>query len=319
MFDFIKLHTKIDNWDIWRDKTPHLQLNQSIDIDTGEVIRGCYSDFKREQFTTEYFGKLNNYKFTIKESEKKWIGTNAQTKEYFLTIQGSVHKNYDNGSNYSMFGWTALQFELNNIVSTFCISAVESKITRIEVGVNIELPFSPYLFLRESLLSYKGGEFSRYKPDRKGVVIGYEYGLTEYTVKAYDKGLQYKLPNNLFRFELSYKKMTPLKKTGVKTIADLQNKDLVSSLSNLLLTSWDNIMLCDLHLDLNELNLSVKDSHLLKDGCNPKYWENLKLTNKAKFNYLRRKYKRLISIYGDNRHTMIKELISRKWQELLVD
>jgi hypothetical protein len=230
---------------------------------------------------------------------------------------GSLHKSHFKNENHSSFGWSALQSEISHLCSVYSIDEESTYITNIEFGLNVELPFPVYDFLRESLIGYKGEPFSRYKPDRRGVSLGYECGMQHYIVKAYDKGLQYGLTKNLLRFELSYKNMVLLRKDGVNTLSDLRDPEKVLGLSRRLLKAWDDVMLCEIKTDVKVAGISERDSKLLYDGSNPKYWEILKEDNKSSYNYRRRKYKKLIVKYGQGKQELVRKLLAEEWDRLM--
>lgn len=72
-----------------------------------------------------------------------------------------------------------------------------------------------------------------------------------FSIKAYDKSLQFDLPYELFRFEIHFNKMRDLKQYRIIYLSDLKDKSKLESLKNELLTKWDEVLLYDWTIDLN--------------------------------------------------------------------
>ncbi|OJW81838.1 MAG: hypothetical protein BGO69_15175 [Bacteroidetes bacterium 46-16] len=305
MIDGIKLNTTIDNLDKWKLVT-EIPLHIVINLETGEAQKFVIHN----STTYQYHGKVETYKLLIKEVERSYL-LGDKKSHYFINVNGSLHKNHFEIENYSPFTWSKLQSEISNLTNKIQID-LDSKITRMEIGINIKTNFPLFEFLKSNLISYKGKQFNAYAP-KAGKSIGFSCPLEQYTMKIYDKAAQYHLCQPLTRFELSFKKMQPLNKYNIHTLSDLTNKTQVFALVSLLLRAWDNVMLYDNSIQLNHPNMKEKDKNLLINGRNLKYWDELKQFDRNNYNNAKRRFKTLVSKYGSDMHFTIRELIKTEW------
>src|SRR5690606_10731654 len=132
-------------------------------------------------------GNFETFYLIVKEVINE--GTGKQS--FYLTIKGSLHKNFYNGSNYLPFRCQDLQEQINHLCKNLCINPKEAKIFTLEVGLNISTPFKVTPFIRRNIISYKGNPFNRYTADRQGKCLGVVCQLSQYALKIYDKGLQF--------------------------------------------------------------------------------------------------------------------------------
>jgi hypothetical protein len=127
-------------------------------------------------------------------------------------------------------------------------------------------------------------------------------------IKAYDKtkhmsnrGID--LPNEVFRFELKYSKMTELKDLGVRTLEDLVSSGL--STHKPLHEVWSECLFIDPCLD-NHKNF---DKYF-----NRSFWEEL---SKSKSKYHVREVNNVIKESEGTLKAEVSDLIRSKWNELL--
>ena len=310
MIDGIKIFYLISNFQAWKEAV-NLEFGRTV-LDGGNLKEKVRTGNGITQKVITHRGNFETYLLTVKEICK--TGNSKTSIEFNLTIDGSLHKNEQGGTNYLPFTFEALQNQINHIENSLQLTPEFAKITNLEFGVNIPLPFPVFPFLKRNLISYKGQSFNRYNPDRNGVCLGYVCLLSHYSVKIYDKGKQNNLPGNMMRFELRFLKMQKLK--GVKTLADLKSRDKVNTFLPLLLEAWENVLLNDSTINTNLPELKPEQREALKNGTNPKYWERLKETNVRRYNYERDRFKKLVATHGKNEHGNILELIKKEWQNL---
>ncbi len=313
MLDGVKIYYHINDFEAWR-KAVNIELFTPTDLETGATKGKTRTINGGVQQTITHRGKFETYQLTLKETIKTQV-SGERSVSYFLVIDGSLHKNFFNGANYLPFTWDDLQTEIIKLETGLQLSG-NIDLANLEIGVNIKLPFPVFSFLKQNLIAYKGNPFNRYNPDKNGLCLGYVCPLSQYAVKIYDKGKQFNLPDNVLRFELRYLKMQPLKERGIKHLADLKGFEIVNGLLSLLLSAWDKTVLFDSSIDLNSPALKDKDRQLLKEGRRPGYWEQLKETNKRRFEYHRQKYRELVTKYGSGWHDKIRELIKKEWENL---
>jgi hypothetical protein len=316
VIDGIKLSSEIDDLKAWKEATG-ISLYSSTDRDTGEIKSKHFDTSHSSSNTINYRGKFETYELIVKEVQRYNRLTGKASTNCYLTIEGSLHKNHYGGKNYLPFPWQLMQSQINHLCTSLRLNPKLVNIRNIEIGVNIQTLFKPFNFLQSNLINYKGEQFSKYKPDRNGISIGYVCDEpAQYSVNIYDKGLQNNLSQNLLRFELRIVKMQKLKSFNIRTLADLTDFNKVIGLIDLLLTGWKNILLHDCNIDIENLPINNTEKELLKDGYNPKFWHDLKTNGEEQFKYKRRLYRSLIACYGEGGHAEINRLIGKAWKEL---
>jgi hypothetical protein len=309
MADGITIKSEIEKFEEWR-RSLNLKLDASVDtFDTGEIRTK-----KRNDTTiTTHRGKWETFDLIIKEV----LNTTTGKRLFYLTIKGSLHKNFYGGSNYLPFNWQQLQEQINHLCNALSINPSQAQISSLEIGVNIRTPFEVTPFLMGNIISYKGNSFNRYKKDAAGFCLGIVCNLSQYAVKIYDKGLQNKLPYNLMRFELRYLKMQALNNRGIKYLSDLQNFKKVYSLHTMLLNAWNDVLIFDVLQPVKKLPIKQRGIDLLIEGQNPKFWERLKETKtRDRFKYLRNRFKMLVAKYGNKWQSLVHGLLLNEWQTL---
>lgn len=314
MFDGLKIFYSLSDFEAWK-RAVNIELFTPTDIDTGATKGKIRTVNGGQHQTITHRGNFENYLVTIKETTHTQV-SGKRSVSYFLIVDGSLHKNHFNGKNYLPFTWDKVLTEIDNLETGLQLTGQFAEIVNLEIGVNIKLPVGVFSFLKKNLIAFKGHLFNRYNPDKNKMCLGYVCPLTQYSVKLYDKGKQFNLPDNLLRFELRYLKMQTLKKRGIKQLTDLTDIQKVNGLLSLLLAAWDNILLFDSSINLKNKVLKQSELNLLRDGSNPKYWEALKEKNSRQFNYQRDKFKELIKKYGTGWHEKIRELIKTEWETL---
>lgn len=224
-------------------------------------------------------------------------------------VQGSLHKYWNDGfHNHNSFTFENLQSVLKDLVARFNINLAECVLQNIEAGVNITLPIPVKTVLNNLLFhkcekfkdaSIKGGNFK-------------EAEHSQYYLKIYDKGLQYKIPENLMRFELKFSKMKKVNEVGVMTLLDLQNKAIFKPLEGLLLDGWEKVTLFDGTLKTDQLS-SYQRKVKVHQWRNADYWLSLKKNQRCRE---LKTYLQLVRDHSDNMQEMIKGQIADKWRYL---
>ena len=224
-------------------------------------------------------------------------------------VQGSLHKYWNDGfHNHNSFTFENLQFVLKDLAAKFNINLSNCVFQNIEIGVNITLPF-PVNTVLDNLLFHKCEKFK--DVSIKGANFK-EAEHSQYYVKIYDKGLQYKIPENLMRFELKFSKMKKVNKVGVMTLQDLQNKANFKPLDGLLLDGWDKLKLFDGTLKTDQLSTYQRQVKV-HQWRNADYWQNLKKNQRCRE---LKTYLQIVRDHSDNTQEMIKGQIAHKWRYL---
>lgn len=272
-----------------------------------------------------------------KTGETNLIKTTAKVQGLIFTfwpdgrieLNGSLHKYFNQGlHNHNDFGLKELIITLNILEYTFGINPMKTFLNGLEIGVNIELPYSPGILLK-SLILHNGKPFTDQQNKTKHFR---ECSHFQYYIKIYDKGKQYQLDRYILRIEVKYIKMETLNKQGIKTLSDLTKPSNFEFLGRLLLQTFDKILIGNLQADTSKLN--PRDKLIFANGHNPAYWEQLipKSENHKQGNAdpeYKRQYKRyekklkrfkeLLTITGaDQQKKEIRELIVQKINQLSV-
>jgi hypothetical protein len=266
--------------------------------------------------------KSNNYyikKVATLENFKIELITNTINNRSKLNLKGSIHKYWNNGTNYNDFDLHSLKKALFDLFNKLDIDIQETRIHSIEFGVNINIPYSCYKFLN-SIVSYKGKPPLNFDYRNKGQLIKFE--LEHYIIKIYNKGLQYYkngvLPtndDNLLRFEIHVDRMQYLTNKGIdiSNVSDLFDISILRPLGTLLNNVFIDIVCYDTDIDLK--SYKPKDKEFILNCKNPKYWSEIKNRKKPKeLIRTKNKFKELIH---SNTQTDISKIIQNKWEYLI--
>lgn len=275
---------------LWQ-RNPALNFGISVSESTGELLTQ-----KRE-------ANVNGLRFIISSTD--WGGLSC-------SLAGSLHK-YKNAdsTNYNDFIFSDLSDTLDSLSQKYDIDIEHSPLHGIEIGVNIELDYSPEIVFKKAVC-HKGTPFesinAQYK--RLGVVCTH----TDYTIKLYDKGYQCKIDNKyILRYEVKLLRQRILHPYGINTLADLKKPEKVAPLIHLLRKSLQEIVFFDYSFkpkDFTKCKLLSWQQY-----GNPRYWESLDPNNYYK---ARKKLSELTEKYGciDWKGFMLKK-VTQKWFDLL--
>ena len=304
MIDGISIELEIYHFLNWRQNLP-FEIQTPINTDTGEIM-------SRERID-------NSKNVMLLKSKYQTIIHKGRFETYNIIIREVVRADSINkfkGENYQRFNINDVKAEIDKLCDNLNIDSRNAKIDSLEFGVNLKVDFTPHIFLNQNLIGYKTHQFNQYAPDNKNQRLGYECFLSQYSIKCYDKGLQFGLPYNLMRFELKFKKMQKLNKLGIKVLSDLTKPANLRELKYLLLQAWEDILLYE-HLETGNNKLSLLEKNLIIRGNNPKYWTELNSISIRRFHYHRKVFKDMLSKCGMDYHREIFSKIDNEWQELI--
>lgn len=282
-----------------------IQLFASVDLKTGEQLRREWTGRGMHY----YNGRFELYRLKVYE---KWCPTD-QRIVYMLIVTGSIHKNHFGGRNDGRLQFENIIAEINHICLALGISSKDCELRNLEVGTNIEMlcPVTP--FIENRVLLHQTTPLGPYAQDRKGVVLGRYAKHSQYSVKCYDKGVQYNLPVNVMRFENRYVKMQPLKPYLISTLHDLTDPAKLSELLKLLVVSWDDVLISNPDITSNIQSVSENERELLAKGQYRDYWIKLHKENPKQFYRSRTRFKKLNEIYSStNAHALVRDLIEKE-------
>ena len=286
MIDFIKLDIRGICIDELLQNNKYLDFEGRFDEKTGVVNLDIKEAFYKE------------LKFQIKKLK-------------YLNMSGSIHK-YWKGNNHSDFSYSELCMCIDDLSNKFDFNPCQAELRNIEFGVNIRLLTDPSKYLK-CLINHKGTPFEMMRSKNRS--IGYDCVKQQYTIKVYNKGLQCGLNFPLLRYEIKVVKMEWLKRTEIRTLSDLLDKNKLKQLKQILIQTWEEILVTD--LSLGNLLLTAKEKELFKDGSNPKYWKEIKRISPKRHDDHRRKFIKLIEKYGQGEKEELKKKIKEKSTLLL--
>ncbi len=292
MIDFINMRVCRTTTEKWL-KSAYLNFNTRISKETGEILS------KSEK------AKYNNLTFEI-----VYTATD-QTEISYGKITGSLHHYYNHKKeNHNDFTFSELQEVIQELKSKFYINPKTAKIHGLEIGLNIYTPHKVREHLAH-LVAYKNKEFSTFKNPRTGKFIY----ATKWEFKIYDKGKlskELKGVKNLMRLEMRYKKSEILKKKyNISTLDDLTKIEKIKPVISEILTRWNDIIYYDQSINLDHRTQKQKED-ILSYGIT-QVWTGYNYEQRKRN---KKKYRKLMSLYGSNIQNEIGELITKKWEEL---
>jgi hypothetical protein len=232
-----------------------------------------------------------------------------------VEITGSIHKYFnEKGHNWNDF----TKADLSEAILTLCdwlkIHPSQAQLHNVEFGVNINTPYPPK-DLTSNLASFKKEIFSKMALTGNGSF--HTADTSDYVIKCYDKGAQYQLGDNLFRFEVKVKVMRFLNVVDIKSLEDLQSAEKLENLGLLLIDSWDEVLLREC---LPNNLLTASEKRVIETVCTSATYA--KLDRKKRYK-IRKAYLEIVDKYsteelkGTNRRKDVKELLTKKWDVLL--
>lgn len=254
----------------------------------------------------------------------KYNGTLFSIKANTIWASGSLQK-YGNGvkgkgvQNYDDFDLSDIIKALDDLKHKFEIQPRSTSLAHLEFGVNIIIPFDPSEFLNENIIAwnFKTPTLDKDKFEgahQKGRYV--EFRKSEYSIKIYHKSLQYGIHDkNILRFEKRIKSSRLIRELGVKTLHDVQFKEVLLAFKIELLKEFDKFIISD---GIAQLGIIDKhDREKIKECMNPKYWSNFPFHRNKKRPHLE-SFQRLLSKYGlDSKRNFIRQAIINKCDQLI--
>lgn len=223
------------------------------------------------------------------------------TKSSGIFFSGSLHKLANHGRhNYDDFTRTRFDQVIYKLQVCFGIKPQNLRLLQLEFGVNIVPPIDTTRIL-EHLFQLNNVSFTEIINNRSG---HYKQALrTDYILKTYNKGKQYKLPYELLRIEVKQTNWSEYRRQGMITLSDFIQVDKQSFL-NKLTGYFANCVFYD---------PTNKDANKWEDFRNAIYWRELR------DNYTRQTFSRNLKELrdfnkknGNDLQTVICELIREK-------
>lgn len=299
-------------FNVWRQLNG-VSFSTATDEVTGEIKGRRHRD-NPNNTTYTHTGYFRGYRLTVLETHY-YIPGQERIVKYNLIIQGSLHKAFF-GNNYQRFTHTNLQAEIHHLCISLHLDPASCIIQNIEIGVNLLLAFAVSPFVN-SVLMFSTTQFVNYTPDSTGFILGRFASKSQYLIKLYNKGMQYGILDQILRYEMRCVKMQCLAQYGITTLADLMNYQKVKELANILLITWNKVLICDDTISTRKLNIPQRQRELLRDGRNRDFWVRLHGKNKKQFNKQRQKFRELTAAHSRvDIHALIHEMIKSELNEI---
>ena len=230
-------------------------------------------------------------------------------KGAYVKLKGSYQKHAQRGTNYQDFTFTDIKLVIEELVNSFHFDPKRAYYNFLEIGVNIKVSTDPTRLIK-SFLRYKNKDFEPLP------IIGAGFGrqcqLQQFTIKAYNKSLQYGLPFHLLRFEVKVTRMEYLKLFGINNLSmyDLTKPDVYPQLLKVLIDVLSHILLHNPEFNIDSL-MNAKDRELVLQTLVPDYLNNLPRATRM------RKISRFNELVGAaGLKDELKQLVTEKWNEL---
>ncbi|PXX22854.1 hypothetical protein [Arenibacter sp. ARW7G5Y1] len=188
-------------------------------------------------------------------------------------VKNSIHKlfnvlNEDKEHNHNDFTYSNLCTSIDYLTSRL-IDTENARISQLEFGLNINTSAAAETIIRKNVLMH---QFRGYNHNRKYHGSGElkQFDHSNYVIKVYDKAKQYRIEQNILRFEIKFLKSREFQKFGIYNINDLKNKENLKKLFELLIQRFDEITIVD---DGASINISTEDNNKLRQYLNPSFWE----------------------------------------------
>jgi len=216
-----------------------------------------------------------------------------------VKMRGSLHKFKNNGlHNRDDFTFNEVCNVVSELENVYGIDTKRTRINTIEIGLNIVTDFNPNTFLKR-LLTHKNSRFNkeRNRDNELFFVVKHE----DYGIKIYSKG------KGILRFEIKTNRNKYFNK--IKTLIDLTKKEVWQLAFKKIIDEFDNVIYWD---ELKECT-PTKVKQYITEKQNLPYLETSK-RNKSKE---LKKYNEFLIKYGANDYYKIKDLLNKKFNELI--
>ncbi|MFD1551712.1 hypothetical protein DNU06_02580 [Putridiphycobacter roseus] len=278
-----------------------------IDFDTQQLLSNEFLNFSRP--INEDSGEIKNAKnrkpYRLAKFRNLIFKYYTDSSKVYLS--GSIHVLYNDGKhNYNDFNIQMLDDVLRELFDLFGILPRHLKITQLEWGVNIRIPYKVSTII-DHCLSHKWKRFVCVKDDKEGKYHQAEH-KHNYILKIYNKGLHYGLGYDLLRFErkqMSWLKFA--KKERIGQTLDCLIKSDFKGLKRSLLSNWNEVLFYDPMIDTSNLKqLQYRD---------PLFWSDYSSSRQARHKHYKL-LKHINKTIGGNVQDIIYNIIENKIMEL---
>lgn len=230
-----------------------------------------------------------------------------------MYVKGSLHKFFTEGENYSDFSFSDICSALEKFTNKYRLNLSKLYFENLEFGVNVNTELPPSCIIND-IVCYKNHLPSIRFFGSKGVL--YEFCLSDYYFKIYDKGQQNELENNLLRLEMKSIKSRLLSSLGINTLADIQSLNNHYVLFEKFMKYYDFLIFDDQDMVVEALD--IREINVYRRLKNPKEWYAVKKNKNTTTRSQEKKFRDIVSLYGQNKHfSTLKQLLHEKYEFLL--
>jgi hypothetical protein len=215
-----------------------------------------------------------------------------------LEITGSIHKYWNGGTNENDFFFSDAIEAIQKFCQDLELNPSLVFVKNLEFGLNLQLAINASEII-DQIICYNNKQPIR-PYDSKPHCYFLEFETTEYFLKIYDKGRQYRkmLPNNpnVLRLEVKAKNSRFLRCANIYTLSDLLQPSNLALLAKKFTTILGGLILDD--NTINPKELPLKDRRLYEELSNPRKWFDFRgKTNSGTRKKIKR-FKNLVEHYG---------------------
>lgn len=306
MIDYLSANIVGIPLDDWISK---FDFTDRINLQTGEIIIDKYGVITKTAYVGEFELQIR-------------ISSQNHCKVY---LKGSLHKYYTGryiteGYNHSDFSYSNICEAIHQISNVMNVTPSQIILHQLEFGLNIQTKENPS-FVIEQILSHKGMPFEQRQYRGKGKLIRFD--RERYSVKIYNKGLQYDLSQNILRVEIKINKMAyfqgvTFNKFNISTMEHLLNYDLYECFLSALIQTLNELIFTDDRISVREIT-NKKDKVFFKDASNPRYWSKQRnLSDSKTFNRKMRKLDDIRLKYApDDLKGHLQKSLQNKFAEII--
>jgi hypothetical protein len=277
-------------------------ISFSFAVDNNILNSNPVFDFK--EITSRQTGET----WTAKKTTYRDLNI-AIHKNNVITISGSIHK-YAHKVNHTDISFLNIIYALTDLCNVLRIDANTTRLNSFEIGVNISIPCRGDRCL-DGLIWHAGRRPNRIEKPGMHYI---EFHHTEYSIKIYDKKLQYGIHSgsNLIRIELKIHKMRFIEKRHIQYISDLIDSKKIADINDLLIKKFNEIILFDYSINIDKLKGNEKT--IIQDGKDADYWSRCTRQN---ITYRLNRYRAMIrKLTGRDLQRQVANLIRAKINEL---
>lgn len=234
----------------------------------------------------------------------------------FLQITGSLHKYWNDGTNWNDFKIENLLTAIIKLCNWLQVNPNNITIHNLEFGVNITPEINATEILKQ-VICYRN---IRAKEEINNKKYFTEYILGKYILKFYDKGKQARNEwglnvGNVLRVEVKAMDSSYFSFCNIKNLADLLDTNNHKLLGCKINKVFENVVFDDPTLRVSDMTKSERKVY--EKYKNPRVWIANKKNRNSTIVAQENRFRAIVAKYGKWKlHSTIAQMIKDKWSEL---